>query len=102
MINITNMRLKRMKSIRAEFEAHIYGWVIRECVIVERPDGNLAALPPIIRNGIRAVTIAEEHWFPFVKAAVAEYRRVIKEPAEAAGLMRLLSAVSEEALKKAV
>lgn len=49
------------------------GWVIRRCVVVRRPNGRLSALPPLVREGIRAVGIPQKYWFQFITAALDAY-----------------------------
>ncbi|GAA4182752.1 hypothetical protein [Shinella granuli] len=78
MINISNMR-PGPGGAKATFDAEIEGWLLRDCVIVQRPDGNLSALPPTLRGGQRAVQIPDELWFDFINAARSAYRRISRE-----------------------
>lgn len=94
-VKIEDMRPENQVRCRAKFTANIDGWVIRECVIFERDDGNLAAVPPIIRNGIRAVDIPEKHWFPFINAALAAYDEMRTREPEDAGLLRVIGETME-------
>lgn len=75
------------------------GWTIRKCVVIRRPNGDLAAVPPLVRNGIRAVTIPDKHWRPFIVAALDAYAELDGE-AEDAGLRRVLAADMEDALRQ--
>jgi len=75
------------------------GWTIRRCVIIKRPNGDLAAVPPLVRNGIRAVTIPSRFWFAFINAALDAFAAFEGEP-EDAGLRRVLCADMEDALRQ--
>lgn len=78
MINISNMR-PGPGGTKAIFDVEIDGWTVRDCVIVERPDGNLAALPPALRDRRRAVQVPDELWFDFVNSARSAYRRIRRD-----------------------
>lgn len=78
MINISNMR-PGPGGAKATFDTEIDGWLLRDCVIVQRPEGNLSALPPVLRGGRRAVQIPDDLWFDFVNAARSAYRRISRE-----------------------
>ena len=78
MINIENMRAGP-GGTKAIFDAGMGGWLIRDCIVVERPDGSLSALPPALRDGRRAVQVPDEIWFRFIKAALAAYRQMVAE-----------------------
>lgn len=73
MIEIENMRWNPGRGV-AVFDAHFDGgWTVRQCVIVTRDDGSLAALPPLVRDGVRAVQIPDRYWFDFINASLAAY-----------------------------
>jgi hypothetical protein len=78
MINISNMR-PGPGGAKATFDAEIDGWLLRDCVIVQRPEGNLSALPPALRGGQRAVQVPDHLWFDFINAARSAYRRISRE-----------------------
>lgn len=78
MINISNMR-PGPGGAKATFDAEIEGWLLRDCVIVQRPEGNLSALPPVLRGGRRAVQVPDHLWFDFINAARSAYRRISRE-----------------------
>lgn len=78
MINIENMR-GGPGGTKAIFDVKMDGWVVRDCIVVERPDGRLSALPPALRDGRRAVQVPDEMWFRFIRAALAAYRRMAAE-----------------------
>ncbi len=75
------------------------GWVIRRCVVIRRPDGNLAAVPPLVRS-VRSVTIPDKLWFPFINAALDAYEDFKDEPQDA-GLRRVLGVGERESLDEA-
>lgn len=95
MINISNMH-PGPGGAKAIFDAEIGGWAIRDCVIVQRPDGDLSALPPLLRDGRRAVQVPDDLWFDFVNAARSAYRRIRREEG-----WDELCAGGEEVLEKA-
>lgn len=64
---------------KAIFDVEIGGWTIRDCVIVQRPDGDLSALPPLLRDGRCAVQVPAELWPAFVQDGLAAYRRISRE-----------------------
>lgn len=76
------------------------GWVIRKCVIIKRPNGDLAAVPPLVRNGIRAVTIPSKYWFEFIDCALDAYAEFEGEAGDA-GLRRVLGSGERESLARA-
>lgn len=78
MIRIENMR-PGPGVAKATFDTEIEGWLLRDCVIVQRPEGNLSALPPLVRGGRRAIQIPDDLWFDFVNAALSAYRRISRE-----------------------
>lgn len=78
MIRIENMR-PGPGGTKAIFDVEIDGWTVRDCVIVQRPDGNLAALPPALRGGQRAVQVPDHLWFDFVNSARSAYRRISRD-----------------------
>lgn len=78
MINISNMR-PGPGGAKATFDAEIDGWLLRDCVIVQRPEGNLSALPPTLRGGQRAVQVPDHLWFDFINAARSAYRQISGE-----------------------
>lgn len=78
MIRIENMR-PGPGGAKATFDAEIEGWLLRECVIVQRQEGNLSALPPTLRGGQRAVQVPDHLWFDFINAARSAYRRISRE-----------------------
>lgn len=78
MINITNMR-KGSRAAKAIFDVEIGGWTIRGCTVVQRPDGKLAARPPLLRDGRCAVQVPAELWSGFVQDGLAAYRRIRRE-----------------------
>ena len=78
MISIGNMR-PGPGGAKATFDVEIDGWLLRDCVIVQRPDGSLSALPPALRGGKRAVQVPDELWFDFINAALSAYRRISRE-----------------------
>lgn len=78
-VTIENMRPNPGDGV-ATFDAIFTGgWVIRRCVVIRRPDGALAAVTPLVRNGIRAVTIPDHHWFPFINAALDAYASMVAD-----------------------
>lgn len=94
MIKIENMR-RNNRGGAAIFDAHFDdGWIVRNCAVIERPDGSLAALPPLVREGIRSVQIPNQHWFDFITKALDAYAAFDGEP-EDAGLRRVLGAENE-------
>lgn len=95
MINISNMR-PGPGGAKATFDAEIDGWLLRECVIVQRPDGGEAALPPTLRGGQRAVQVPDHLWFDFINAARSAYRQISREEQWVK-----LCAGEQEALEKA-
>lgn len=78
MIYISNMR-PGPGGAKATFDAEIDGWLLRDCVIVQRPEGNLSALPPVLRGGRRAVQVPDHLWFDFVNSARSAYRRIRRD-----------------------
>lgn len=72
-VRIENMACNPGNGV-ATFDATFPGeWVIRRCVVVRRPDGRLSALPPLVRIGVRAVSIPQQYWFAFINAALDAY-----------------------------
>ncbi|GLR49736.1 hypothetical protein KYK30_14335 [Shinella yambaruensis] len=78
MVEIRNMR-KGSRAARAIFDVEIGGWTIRGCTVVQRPDGKLAARPPLLRDGRCAVQVPAELWPAFVQDGLAAYRRIRRE-----------------------
>lgn len=81
----------------AEFDATFPGgWVIHDCVLIQQPNGNLAALPPLLRANRRAVTIAPQFWFEFINAAAEAYEEFAE--CDDVGPRRVLGAAETESL----
>ncbi len=98
-IEISNMH-RHPGAPLVEFDATFPGgWVIHDCVLVQQPNGNLAALPPLLRASRRAVTIAPQHWFAFINAAQEAYEDFAGN--DDAGLRRVLGAAEAESLAEA-
>lgn len=80
MVEIRNMR-KGSRAAKAIFDVEIGGggWTIRGCTVVLRPDGKLAARPPLLRDGRCAVQVPAELWPAFIQDGLAAYRRISRE-----------------------
>lgn len=76
------------------------GWIIRRCVVIRRPDGNLAAVTPLVGPGIRSVTIPDRYWFEFINAAIDAYAELTGDDPQA-GLRRVIGEDVEDALQLA-
>lgn len=78
MVEIRNMR-KGSRAAKAIFDVEIGDLTIRGCTVVRRPDGKLAARPPLLRDGRCAVQVPAELWPAFVQDGLAAYRRISRE-----------------------
>lgn len=95
-IQISNMHAHPGAPL-VEFDATFPGgWVIHDCVLIQQANGNLAALPPLLRANRRAVTIAPQFWFAFISAAAEAYEEFASS--DDSGLRRVLGAAETESL----